>query len=345
MKSENSKGFTLIELMVVIAVIAILSGVTFRLMSAAGLQKQRATTITKMERIQNALSGYYAVYGTYPPVPFYNGMSLEGSLGTNNKGDNMSGEDAATRAKHIAGSQPFAFGYPFAKELSDWVQENIRRDPRRTALGVLDPHKALGTLNLGSEDWEKNRAFYFGLMSYLLPRVEMISFDGGIDIKFFESALWAKNNGSSAGGGTGAALDKLARLLSKQRVLENEACAKWLPNFENMVSGVVEGTEILGVSLHCADRAELDDRDLMKSESVLIVLQMATMVDGWGQEFFYYSPPPHQSYRLWSAGPNKNTFPSWIPSSEYGSTGLGVNADTIRRWIADDLVAGSTGGK
>ena len=342
MKSENSKGFTLIELMVVIAVIAILSGVTFRLMSAAGLQKQRADTIAKMERIQNALSGYYAVYGMYPPVPFYKGTDFS-TLGSNDMGDPKYGEEAAVL---LSRTQPFMFGYPYAKELSEYIQETIRRSKELSARGVLDPHKALGALTLGSDDWEKNRVFCFGVMSYLLPRVEMIGRSGGIDRQFFESALWGKNNGSSAVGGTGAAQNKLTIMLNKQRVIENEACAKWLPNFERMVDDLLSGdTEVLGVELRNPAPGNRGDRGLMKSGGVFILLQSATMTDGWGEEFFYYSAPPHQSYRLWSAGPNKNTFPPWIPSSEYGSTGLGVNADTIRRWISDDLVAGSTGGK
>ncbi|MFA7684007.1 MAG: type II secretion system protein [Syntrophales bacterium] len=64
-----SPAFTLIELMVVIAVIGILIAGVFRLVSAAGTGNKKAETIARLERVQNALSGFYAEFGTYPPVP------------------------------------------------------------------------------------------------------------------------------------------------------------------------------------------------------------------------------------------------------------------------------------
>ena len=39
---------------------------------------------------------------------------------------------------------------------------------------------------------------------------------------------------------------------------------------------------------------------------------LVTVQDGWNRELYYYSAPPFQSYRLWSAGANGNTFPPWI---------------------------------
>ena len=66
-------------------------------------------------------------------------------------------------------------------------------------------------------------------------------------------------------------------------------------------------------------------------------LDGVTVVDGWGEEFYYYSPLPHQGYRLWSAGENRKTFPPCISESDIN--GLGPeNAWTAREWRADDVV-------
>ena len=62
-----------------------------------------------------------------------------------------------------------------------------------------------------------------------------------------------------------------------------------------------------------------------------------TVIDGWEEEFYYYSPPPHQGYRLWSAGPNRKTFPPWISETEINKLSAS-DAKTAREWKSDDVV-------
>ena len=72
------------------------------------------------------------------------------------------------------------------------------------------------------------------------------------------------------------------------------------------------------------------------------VLQYITLKDGWGREFYYYSAPPYQSYRLWSAGPNGKTFPPWITmetlKKKDSSTNGKKDVDLARDWVEDDIV-------
>ena len=68
-RDTNRGGFTLIELLVVTVVVVTLMGVVFRLAGAGGDSRKKAVTIDRLQRIENALSGYYAAYGSYPPVP------------------------------------------------------------------------------------------------------------------------------------------------------------------------------------------------------------------------------------------------------------------------------------
>ena len=67
MKKENS-GFTLVEIMVVVAVVGMLMAGLFKLISATGENTKKARTVARLQRIQNALAGFYAENGTYPPV-------------------------------------------------------------------------------------------------------------------------------------------------------------------------------------------------------------------------------------------------------------------------------------
>ena len=65
------------------------------------------------------------------------------------------------------------------------------------------------------------------------------------------------------------------------------------------------------------------------------ILDKISCNDGWGNEFYYYSPPPYQGYRLWSAGPNGKTFPPWFPDREIEDL---KEKNMIRNWLSDDIV-------
>jgi len=72
LKEARNSGFTLIELLVVTVVIVALMGVIFRLTGIAGGTSARETTVFRMQCVENCLSGYYAAFGSYPPVPLQN---------------------------------------------------------------------------------------------------------------------------------------------------------------------------------------------------------------------------------------------------------------------------------
>ena len=63
------------------------------------------------------------------------------------------------------------------------------------------------------------------------------------------------------------------------------------------------------------------------------VLDEITVRDGWGRELFYYSPPPHQTYRVWSSGADGMTFPPWVDLN-----GLNATERTLAlSWMKDDI--------
>jgi prepilin-type N-terminal cleavage/methylation domain-containing protein len=348
MKTNN--GFTLIELMIVIAIIGILIGTTFKLMQVAVESKARAVTVARMERLQNALSGYFSAYGMYPAVPtaYINTDPTgtgSGDLYDESTGDRLKdGTDGekARRASASAHAQPIGFEYPTPLYLTTEKLQRLLRDSSVVSMG--DIWSSMDDV----EDWKKNKTFKFGLLSFLLPRVEVIGISytrSGTPITGINSTApvpeayileqWKGNNKSSSVSGNSPNADKdRADRLYKQLEVENEVCRRWMPCFEGVLRSFADN--ILGVKVNCNDNAgtRIHKRHFGK-DGTYVALAYITIVDGWGNEFFYYSAPPYQSFRVWSAGPDGKTFPPWIPSSN--STYRDWNA---QNWIKDDIVGG-----
>jgi len=331
MKSVNRKrsAFTLIEMMVVVAIIGILIAGVFRLVSAAGENAKRAKTIAVIQRVQNALSGFYAEYGTYPPVAQHSSpdpyVEANAESGKEEKTSQLKSENACRAAR----AQPVAFEFPNPKSMDDYINM-LYKDQ-----GIMSVNQQLGQVaaTLTKYQWQDVKIFKFGMLSFLLPRVELM---GGADLadgndsdntpnmKFFNSLQWQKNN-------TGT--------LKAIRERENRAVSRWLPNLEKTLYG---GMIVMGVNLSEDTTDETPDPTFFGSGQYpngssggnKYVLQGMTIHDGWGRELYYFSAPPYQSYRIWSAGQNGITFPPWI-SQEALST---KDRETVNAWVEDDLV-------
>jgi len=65
---KNKKGFTLIEMLVVVLIIAILMGIAYRILGFGKGAAERAATIKNLELLRHAIEEYRAIYGQYPPV-------------------------------------------------------------------------------------------------------------------------------------------------------------------------------------------------------------------------------------------------------------------------------------
>ena len=187
------RGFTLIELMIVTVVLVTLMAIVFRLAGITGPQEARAKTIKRMQCIENCLSGYYAAFGSYPPV------KLHGSRNIYLKVDNwgIQEEDGQTvsslnwaSVEAACRSQPVGARYPFSS--SDDVQEMVRmvaEELKRRSTSGDKEYKAyqdnVAVLGNGFDalarpsgeidnpeatDWREVQIFQFGLLSYILPR-------------------------------------------------------------------------------------------------------------------------------------------------------------------------------
>ena len=65
------KGFTLLEMLIVMALLVTLMGIVFKLHDIAGDSEDKSCTILRMQRLENCLAGYHAAFGSYPPVQLH----------------------------------------------------------------------------------------------------------------------------------------------------------------------------------------------------------------------------------------------------------------------------------
>lgn len=336
----SRKGaFTLIETLVVVAVIGLLIGGIFKLMGLAGTMSKRAETIARMQRIQNALAGYYAAYGTYPPVKVYGSSNpyLEERLKDGRiTFEPVSGLSRANALK-AAASQPIGFLYPTAEILEEYVSEYFAAQ----GMSVASAAKVLGNAE-GEVSWAVYRLFQFGVLSFLAPRIDMVGanylFEPGDrewapEESFFRTKQWIDSNVAKypKGGANSAQLKNFRDKCQEER----SACAKWITQLEKMVSG--QCYDVLGTVL--SEVGTSITLTVQSAESgTLYALQESTIKDGWGNNFFYYSPPPYQTYRIWSAGENGATFPCWISYEAVKSQKGKKDASLMQEWISDDII-------
>ncbi len=66
---KTNKGFTLLEVLVVVAIIGFLSAVVFTAANASRIKGRNAKTISQVREYQKAFAQYYQTYGYYPVVP------------------------------------------------------------------------------------------------------------------------------------------------------------------------------------------------------------------------------------------------------------------------------------
>lgn len=70
MNRDPKKSFTLIEILVVIAIIIILTGIVFKMIQVAVRSSSKARCVEKLEKVAHCVEEYFGEYGIYPPVDF-----------------------------------------------------------------------------------------------------------------------------------------------------------------------------------------------------------------------------------------------------------------------------------
>ena len=219
------KGFTLIELLITVTVMVTLMAIVFRLSSVSDDQSKRTNTVICLQKLENCLSGYYAAFGSYPPVQLHGSRDIylridsrTGMQSDQNAGSTLNWQQVEAACR----SQPVGCSYPIAPEkqpLLDLLAEElvmrkqagmIDADVSRLTGGLKMPSPGEFTSVWNEYDWREVQLFKFGLMSYLLPRYLVMTKsdrnffgDGGMGVP----KQWSVNNNDPIDATTGARVD------------------------------------------------------------------------------------------------------------------------------------------
>ena len=390
------KAFTLVELLVVVVVIAILMAVTFRILGVGEEETSRSDTVKRMHALETCISGYFAAFGSYPPVRLHGSRNIFYKV--NQQGVQVVDEEPEysvfnwIKVHAACRSQPVAMNYPFKekdwqviRKTSEIVQKMYNKKNGGLAEVAGTGFDALQTpaqlLSKSEEDaWTHCNLFRFGLMSFLLPRfmIMMQGSDTSIYDKFIQ---WGENNNVPCKFEDGVPYEKWEDIakqvkppsatsddindeLWKVALLPSQIItARWIACLEkvcqvqtpNITEFKVWGVNIIAddsksdltqsgltTQINCPWRYPpiFSSGDLQSENNgwtQAYALDGISCRDGWGEDFYYYSPSPHQSYRLWSAGKNMKTFPPWITEKEIDELNSSW-ATQARAWKSDDLV-------
>lgn len=403
------RGFTLIEMLVVVVVLVTLMGIVFRLGSIGGESRARTVTVQRLQRLEYAVSGYYAAFGTYPPVKLHgerniylkvSGHGIQNTDGQENtsiwgwiNGDgtavaNTTAEkEAWAQVQSACRSQPVACEFPFpdtpamnllvksaSERMKVWgeISSNMSQSDKAKAMQGFDDgvsqNKGRFSAYRNKTEWADLQLFKFGLLSYLLPRYVVMM--NGDETFFGNFDQWTGNNILPCNPMTGDAFSSWSEIWKKvedywknankkslvyvANIPSQAACARWIACFEKALccshSTKVFGLEVwddsgLGQETGCLPNWSESSSTMSDniyspggfdndSTSGQYILDCITMRDGWYNDLYYYSPAPHQSYVIWSAGPNGRTFPPWISRDA-----IGADANRcIAYWTRDDIV-------
>lgn len=368
------KAFTLVELLIVVVVIVTLMTIVFKLAGVGDDAADRNKTINRMQRLENCLSGYYAAYGSYPPVKLHG--SRDYTVAVDDYGIQDPNESKATpdsgngtlnwnSVEAACRSQPIAMSFPYHESMKDYIktysQLRAKGDPSKE-FEALYNNSTISSLG-GKSEWSEVQVYKFGVLSYLLPRYLVIMYDYSGDSSskklddqlFTEHRQWTDNNQLPPDFDTGMPYTSWSDVNSDANsdpwkiaaIPSQAACARWLPNLEGIVH-TLQRRPIYGVTLYDPDNGSVPDEihsvGGYNVKSQPYALDTLTVRDAfWDDkrqrhpEFYYYSPPPHQSYRLWSSGKNARTFPPWVTNEELSSLS-DPDRKTVQEWISDDIV-------
>lgn len=416
------RGFTLIELLITVSVMVTLMAITFRLSSVSDAESKRTTTVIRLQKLENCLSGYYAAFGSYPPVQLHGTRDIFARLDDRTGMQTDEQDSGSLNWKQVEAacrSQPVGCAYPPEEKkhkLIDLLAEElvlrkqagmIDMDVSRLTSGLKMPSVGEFSGVWDEYDWRVVQLFKFGLMSYLLPRYLVMTksddqfFGGGgrgvpkqwsvnntrpvdattgqkVEDEGLKSEqdgdrLWntsykydkhGRQSGNEAqswlevfnwtetevdnNGGSGSVPKNRQNYVRISNMPSQAVCARWITNLEGICMGW-SSHDLFGVEVSSATaqnentaynpmiRYMLDHPwtlEVYTTESgASYTLDFVKVLDGYENEFYYYSPSGFQSYTLWSAGPNGKTFPPWLSISDFRQF-----SKTIEEWSGDDII-------
>ena len=363
-RSKLKKGFTLIELLIVVVVIATLMGLVFRLAGIGGGQAARNRTITHMQKLEFALSGYFSAFGSYPPVPLHGSRDIRCKVNQYGiqdvNSDRLSGALNWPSVRAACLSQPVACEYPFntRSEKTKYYLE-LKKDVYSASYGSLalepDPNSLK---NAEFSDWTQVQVFKFGVLSFLLPRY-LFMLQGEEDLykaKGSKSAQWRSQNDirqlvdfktgapgyedwTTVQNYTGQHQNKdndnnylrSENYLNIARQPSQAVCARWMQALDGIIYG---GQTFYGINTRMLHRSDKDyferDATLDDAEMLEPIYSASGSFSGSGQTYML------DGMAIRDGWGNDLFYYSDPPYQGYQLWSAGPNKKTMPPWIEPD---------
>ncbi|MBP5544688.1 MAG: type II secretion system protein [Kiritimatiellae bacterium] len=270
-RNAASSGFTLLEMLVVIVVMALLMGITFRMMKPSERARTVSSTIKTLNLTHAAIAEYHAEYGIYPPVidkiPY---KTKTTPSYTPHGGINVEGEpDNGNKCGFIPG---VAVGYWTPAHLSRKYLKDVK--PR-----------------------DSNDQFVFGLASFLVDRRDptmngkenflynIFSDAGSSELKNFfdEGSHWYEY---------GKGYGKNPKRRAQDLFEDLEPAAKDVAFYKR----------IRGITSKIISNKSMKTKAGADSPEDYFYYTIRDAYGGDGHDLVYICPPPFTSYALFSAG-------------------------------------------
>ncbi len=287
---DKRRGFTLIEMLIVIVIILILSGMVLKIMTLVSRKTGITGCMHDLLQIENALAEYYSEYGQYPP-------------GVGDAQENVEYE------YENSGRQPEWFREVF---LTDNRYTNIvnltttyfpdmqvyKEDPIPPYLkGIPESHQneQNSKFSFGTPKW--GLGYRYGLVSHLWPR-EYTGDKGkqglpdGTKIKKQQSPYRKDTDRDEI------AKKKWAHFLVDLKMEGRED--RW---YREDLSPKPDNGRHFRSSAFESHTASTDGSGTPKYWN-----QVDTIKDPWGKGYYYECKPPFYSYKIWSSGPDGRSY-------------------------------------
>lgn len=356
------KAFTLIEMLIVVVVLTTLMAIVFRLSSIGKDSTSRSVTIARMQKLENCLSGYYAAFGSYPPVKVHGSrdinLKVENDIQTDEEQEPEwdRESDAWRQVKAACQAQPLACNYPFAEGFSDFVHtlsEQIRsivnervdgygaywnNEYNRTRFSEPFDDGATGTGTSrfsglgGKTDWRNLQLFRFGVMSFLLPRY-LIMMDSYIG--FYNFDQWSDSNNQPCDPFLGnkmtwqdvqnLAEGKNASDTAKLANVPSQAATmRWMPNLER-ICRCNHATSIFGI--------KIDDGQVLSVDNAYFRLDLYRPGGKSGKQYIL------DGITVLDGWDSEFYYYSPAPYQRYTLWSAGANGKTFPPWVPKDKLS------
>jgi prepilin-type N-terminal cleavage/methylation domain-containing protein len=190
-------GFTLIEMLVVVLIMALLMGLLVRHMRNADDRANRAATTKTIEQVSAALEEFFAEYGQYPPVPIYAGD----------------------------GCQPVYFEFPM-----QYLPPDPRAGPPNLSGTQLLKHYQINPPTATNPPPDQ-RLFTLGLVSFLMPRYTTVKGTSS----FFDCLT--KFTDGCYGGDNAQWIVHTPSINIDDEPRDKKAIARWAPFLDGVIQG------------------------------------------------------------------------------------------------------------